>query len=378
MALDDRTAEAVGYLLRLTDGGTARRVRVRLGLDAERVAAATAGTAADNRFRAELQSAPASVRYWLLRADDPAVNAALYGLGLLPPGLARDVVQGVPFAPVERTFPDTDDRRVPLSPQLRVHPEDPRLGDGFTAAEILALLYRGQGTNGLRRARRAAREIRTAHWPEVARAHREDPLPGFARWALAERIDCPTQLRESFGSHAKFGHRLRAAGIVGELDDVVGHRAAVDALPLLGMVHRVQPRAVADSEAVLRPLVRTELGGNTEAWAVLAQLLPDFVGTVTELVPLAAAIAGPADDPAPADDIPGESPAAPVEPAPAYLTHAEFDAAHLRTLPRRPPPVAQTPVPVVAPAAPPVVPKPFRRVLGAVRGLLAPSSGRHS
>ncbi len=45
-------------------------------------------------------------------------------------------------------------------------------------------------------------------WATVAEADRGEPLPGFARWAPAERIDCPPEVRARFGSHRKYTNRL--------------------------------------------------------------------------------------------------------------------------------------------------------------------------
>jgi hypothetical protein len=51
------------------------------------------------------------------------------------------------------------------------------------------------------------------------------------------------------------------------------------------------PRRVGEAAATLAPLVRAELGANADAWAVLAQLLPTFAGTVPELVVTSGAVA---------------------------------------------------------------------------------------
>ncbi|MFG2820521.1 hypothetical protein ACGFX4_13955 [Kitasatospora sp. NPDC048365] len=286
MALDDRTATAVGFLLRMADDGVAERVRTRLGLDEGRAAA---GGVVDNSFRGEVRQAPAQVRLWLLQADDPEVNATLFGMGLLPAGLARDVVAGVPFGPGDAG------RRIERSPYVTaVRPDDERLGEGLALPRILDRLYGAVTRGSLKRARRAAQEVRTADWPGVAAAHAERPLPGYARWALAERFDCPPSLRTAFGTHAKFTHRLREAGIVEGLDDLVtGVAPAITALPLLDVLYRAQPRVVDRSAAAVRPLVHERLGSHVEAWAIVAQLLPEFIGTTAELVDLAAAIAGP-------------------------------------------------------------------------------------
>jgi len=292
MALDERTADAVGYLLRLVDEATAGRVRARLALGAEGAGSRRAGDDWDPQVRRQLRAAPASVRFWLLQADDPAVNRLLFDLELLPPGLNHDVVGGVAFAPGS---PDRGRSGVLRHDLPAFGPDDPRRGRETDLPGILAALYAAEAAGKpLRPSRRAAAEVRSAYWPEILAAHRAEPLPGYARWALAERIDCPAELRASFGTHPKFANRLRSAGIIEELGDLVtAVEPARAAMPLLSLVSRIKPGAVAAGVEVLRPLVDAELGRNVEAWAVLAQLLPEFVGSVAELLPLAGAVAGP-------------------------------------------------------------------------------------
>lgn len=57
----------------------------------------------DGRFRQAVREAPASVRYWLLQADDPEVNRILYGMAELLAGLKWDVAEGLRFGgPADR------------------------------------------------------------------------------------------------------------------------------------------------------------------------------------------------------------------------------------------------------------------------------------
>jgi hypothetical protein len=128
-------------------------------------------------------------------------------------------------------------------------------------------------------------------WAEVAAADRSEPLPGYARWALAARIDCPPELRAQFGSHPKFTRRLRTAGIVELRDYVESGRPPEDVLAVLHFGAALFPHRVAEAAALLRPLVRADLGTNLDAWAVLARLVPTFAGTVPELVRTSGAIA---------------------------------------------------------------------------------------
>jgi hypothetical protein len=141
--------------------------------------------------------------------------------------------------------------------------------------------------------RTAAAAVRREHWEAVDAADRERPLPGYARWALAIRIDCPHALRERLGAgHPSFAYRMRQAGIVSGPDAYVREWGpARDVLEVLAAGRWAFPARLREAHDALRPLVRERLGANTEAWAVAAQLLPTFAGTVPELVVTAGAIA---------------------------------------------------------------------------------------
>ncbi|MER7187880.1 hypothetical protein ABT404_51930, partial [Streptomyces hyaluromycini] len=142
-------------------------------------------------------------------------------------------------------------------------------------------------------AREAASMVyRREHWQTVAEADRENSLPGYVRWALAVRPDCPPSLRAQFGTHRKFDFRVRQAGILdGPAGYALDHGPALDVLKVLSLGHAMFPRRAAEAEDALRPLVRDHLGDREEAWAVLAQLLDSFHGTTGELVMTAGAVA---------------------------------------------------------------------------------------
>jgi hypothetical protein len=50
------------------------------------------------------------------------------------------------------------------------------------------------------------------------------------------------------------------------------------------------PNRLAAARDLLRPTLARALGANLEAWAVLAQLLPSFAGTLPALIATSAAI----------------------------------------------------------------------------------------
>jgi hypothetical protein len=171
---------------------------------------------------------PASVLLWILEQDDPELNAVVYGHVSADPAMRRAVLRGLPFGP-GRT--DT----LPVDDVLLRHADEP---------------------------------------PEPVRP------------------DCPPALRAQFGSHAKFTHRVRQAGILaGPGEYATAHGPAAQVLKVLSLGPVMFPARVGEAEDALRPLVRDHLAGREEPWAVLAQLLGTFHGTAPELIMTAGAIA---------------------------------------------------------------------------------------
>jgi hypothetical protein len=145
----------------------------------------------------------------------------------------------------------------------------------------------------MRPARQAARKAGASDWPLIAEADRDLPLPGYARWALSIRIGCPDELRAQFGSNQpRYAERLRKEGVFDLAEFAVSAGSARTVLAALelgtwGFPHRLEP-----VRSVLTEQVREQLGGNVEAWAVFAQLLDTFTGTLPELITTTGAIAG--------------------------------------------------------------------------------------
>jgi hypothetical protein len=195
--------------------------------------------------------------------------------------LKRDILRGVPFGAAHGPLPVLENcGRYGCSHNLPNVPiSDAGMIGGLREARTMGA------------ARTAVRAVGKEDWLEVAVADLDEPLPGYARWALTQRIDCPAEVRAQFGSHAKFTHRLRQAGIVELRDYVESHRSPEQALGVLHVGAQLFPQRVGDAAELLEPLVRKEIGANPDAWAVLAQLLPAFAGTVPELVRTSGAIA---------------------------------------------------------------------------------------
>jgi hypothetical protein len=263
----------VHFLLSLVDQDDAAAVQRRLGIDAP-------NPRAHKMIGAPRLDAPRSAAMWMLEQDDPSTNSFVYHDMAVPDAVKRDIVRGVPFGSAAGPL------RVVCERRHCYHREPPELLVGQD--EVIDGLRRA---TSMSRARSATKAVRRDDWPVVAAADRAEPLPGYTRWALSVRIDCPPEVRAQFGSHPKFTHRQRKAGIVELRDFVEGWRPARSVLRTLHLGERLFPSRRPEVVAMLGPLVREELGGDLEAWAVLHQLLPTFTGTARELVRTCGAVA---------------------------------------------------------------------------------------
>lgn len=269
---------AVGFLLDLIDADPAARIRRRIG----------APRPGGNRRRVaqavlKLTAVPSSVLVWILEEDDPELNAAVYAHPSADPTLRRAVLRGVPFGP-GRKGP------LPVDIGLRKHADEPEVPQAVVARGLVGALRAATAMGPTRVA--ASMVLGHGDWRTVTAADRERPLPGYARWALAVRPDCPPALRAQFGSHPKFDHRVRQAGVLaGPGVYATAHGPAAQVLKVLSLGPALFPTRVREAEDALRPLVRDHLGDREEAWAVLAQLLETYHGTAPELIMTAGAIA---------------------------------------------------------------------------------------
>ncbi|MFI5805257.1 hypothetical protein [Streptomyces sp. NPDC051561] len=232
-----------------------------------------------SRFHWPRHRYPVSALLWTLRHDDPALNSGVYRNGTLRGVIRDEIRRGLRFGPV----PPGADPREPLhvadSVRLAtdIRPDEFRFDD---PAELVAALRAG---TGMKRADAAARRVGRDDWGAVVRADREQPLPGHARWALAIRPDCPSWARSGFDTHPAFAHRLRQAGIFdGPRHYLETGRPAIQVLNVLANGDRSFP-GLTEAVPPLRAWVREVLGGDGDAWAQLAWLLPGFTGTAPEL-----------------------------------------------------------------------------------------------
>lgn len=267
-------------LLAAAEPGDRQRIRERLGLAEP---AADAGPPAVWSAVGWMSSSrmPASAVLWMLECDRPEINEIVFHGPRVDRAVREDILRGLPFG-------DRASGRLAV-PEHLLAAQRPDLRDAGPAEAVGEL----RRATTMKSGRAAAALVRRGHWDAVDAADRERPLPGYARWALAIRIDCPPALRARLGAgHPSFAHRMRQAGIVAGADEYVREWGpARQVLSVLAAGPWAFPARLAQAVDALRPLVRERLGGNPEAWAVTAQLLPTFAGTVPELVTTAGAIA---------------------------------------------------------------------------------------
>lgn len=252
---EEPPVQGLRYVLGLLDAADAGPVRERLGIAGDGPVGPTA-LHHEGRLIRDLLRDEGSVWIWILEEGDPRARAMLLASNLLPLGLRKDLER------VGRSVRDLSGR------------------------ELVYGLRRVEGRGRLRKARDLVAQLRGDDWPVVADAHADEPLPGIARWALAERIDCPQQLRADFGEHPKFRHRLRAVGIYDSPEEwmLTSPYRAADVLPLYGLGTWAFPGHLAEAERTLAPLVAASLGTDVDAWAELARVLHTFDGTLPALL----------------------------------------------------------------------------------------------
>lgn len=284
---DSASQRAAGFLVDLLGAGEAERVRTRIG-PRPRPAGEPEDTTEPADARRSAHSwwsrtpVPSSVLLWVLEEDDPDLNALVWRHVSADDAMRRAIVRGVPYGPGRA-------RTVRVADALRGEPE-PQVPEQFSRFGLIGALRASRSMGPARRA--ASMVVGRPGWEAVAEADRECALPGYARWALAVRPDCPQALRERFGSHAKFTHRVRQAGVVGGPARYATTCGPADqVLRVLSLGRTMFPARIREAEDALRPLVRDHLGDREDAWAVLAQLVGTYHGTVPELLTIAGAIA---------------------------------------------------------------------------------------
>ncbi|PWI14112.1 hypothetical protein DI272_08040 [Streptomyces sp. Act143] len=270
---------AVGFLLGLVDEEIAVRVRARTGLPEPESPTQARGRV--TRAWTWARHLDASVALWIMENDDPQLNAVVWRHIPTDSGLRRAIARGVPFGP---------GRLDPIPVDATLPGQEPEVPESYVRHGLVGALREVRSMNEGRSA--ASMVLTRADWAAVGAADRERPLPGYARWALSVRPDCPPSVRAGFGRHARFTHRLRQAGVFeSPADYIASDGPALPVLEVLSLGHLLFPARLMEAEDALRPLVRDHLGEREDAWAVLAQLTETFHGNTPELVVTAGAIA---------------------------------------------------------------------------------------
>jgi hypothetical protein len=293
------------FLLDLADPEARPRIAARLGLH-EGPAPAFAPDPARQVIAAP--DTPRSVLRWLLELDDPEANALVYQADV-PDAVRRDILLGVPYGPraAEPGFRVPVSGRLPAETGLRTFhyrsfnrrarlPYHEGYDDDAGAEQrgIISTLYEAGAARQLGRCKRAAGALSSPEWSLVAQADRAETRPGYARWALCVQIACPEELRRQLGGYdPHFRARMAKEGFL--LDGLGAYACTAQAprrvLKVLACIAEVAPHRAAEAADALRPLVESELGDDLEAWAVLAQLLEGFAGSLAELIVTSGAIA---------------------------------------------------------------------------------------
>jgi hypothetical protein len=243
---------------------------------------------------------PTGVARWLLESGDETAYLVAFRMTRLPEAVLRDITLGVPY-------PDGGGSIRPARLSLTPSGEDPhyrsfRIGRAdsvddegdATARGLVHALYTYGAQRRMKQVRHVVAAIGARDWAVIGAADRATPLPGYARWALCVHPVCPVELRVQFGGTLpRFAKRMRNAGVLlgGPGEYLRTGRNPEIVLAVFGLGGALFPEQCAAARAELRPLVERELGGNLEAWAVLDRLLPQFTGSVPELIGTSGAIA---------------------------------------------------------------------------------------
>ncbi|MGW2635112.1 hypothetical protein ACWC2K_38260 [Streptomyces chattanoogensis] len=144
----------------------------------------------------------------------------------------------------------------------------------------------------------------TLPWAELRRAHATDPFTDELLWALTREPDCPRAMLLDALREKPLDRQGYTAESVGRAldrgaltpDDVLrlAHPAqqAFDFLTGTGSWRRITTQAWARPCALAAKLTAEHLGADVEAWATVLRLMPEFHGTLPELLATAGAVVG--------------------------------------------------------------------------------------
>ncbi|MFC5183786.1 hypothetical protein [Actinomadura harenae] len=169
--------------------------------------------------------------------------------------------------------------------------------------EAQAALLRKRGTHP--EASEVFREAHLWQWDGLLAEHRREPLGTIVLLGLAEMAECPQALRDEAERQQWRWIRETNEVIVGDTpEEILRDNTAGPWLHVAvreGAVTWEQAAALAqpaenalaamtgpDARAALAPLVREYLDPSRDSWMLALRMLPDFVGSVTELLHTAA------------------------------------------------------------------------------------------
>ncbi|UGQ11327.1 hypothetical protein LO772_31780 [Yinghuangia sp. ASG 101] len=156
-----------------------------------------------------------------------------------------------------------------------------RLADALTPNAVAAYLIGKGGAAVGERMQRVTEEVGPIPWDAIARRHAHKPLDTATLEVLAEHDECPTELLRALIHRSIDDLPWRLRGTV---------RDRLDAAELMAEARPVRAALPLMADAEVRPLIAARLGDSVESWAVAARLLPDFPGSLTELLDTAASI----------------------------------------------------------------------------------------
>ncbi|MGW1992016.1 hypothetical protein [Embleya sp. NPDC001921] len=209
----------------------------------------------------------------------------------------------------ETSFPGRAATRHPLSDSVRAHTRRALPApDGLERIRGLAVRAAGSARSiaWIRRGGTAIHELVAEGvplpWPELLAAAAEVPFDRDVLRALVEQPDCPHELLLAglwttpgdWGRPAPWLHDRLTAGTLTTHDLLTRcPPAALAVLLLAGSVldKSLEPREWRRADETTSRHVRERLGNSLDAWTIAIRLLPDYPGTLLELLDTAAAVA---------------------------------------------------------------------------------------
>lgn len=176
-----------------------------------------------------------------------------------------------------------------------------RLAAEEDPGRLVSLLRRTSARSVADRVRHLADEGTTLPWPQLLRAHTTEPLSPDLLCALAQQDDCPRPLllealgakpMQRYADGMNWLPRALEDGRLPAVEVLRRCRPAPEVFSFLVAAHSHRHAGQGPSWRPLyyeaRRLARERLGTDPQAWATAVHLLPDFTGSLPELLSAAA------------------------------------------------------------------------------------------